>query len=149
MHKWFSKKFISLGKSGCYTWPVLDHPQSSAPGLLLLPRSSSLPNMSHLSPTQHETSKHNFSHEIKVKGRTTKMSRIQIQTSACRWLITIKLRNWPLDFSIEMSWCKTYARGYKWHILKNNVTRLDLFHTIKDTKSFQYAIQVHDLVCWL
>jgi hypothetical protein len=37
------------------TWPVLDYPQSSAPSLLLLPRSSSLPTMLHLSPTHHET----------------------------------------------------------------------------------------------
>jgi hypothetical protein len=41
------------------TRPMLDHSQSSAPGLLLLPRSSSLPTMSHLSPTHHETRKHN------------------------------------------------------------------------------------------
>jgi hypothetical protein len=39
------------------TRPVRDHPRSSAPGLLLLPWSSSLPTMSHLSPTHHETSK--------------------------------------------------------------------------------------------
>jgi hypothetical protein len=42
---------------------MLDHPQSSAPGLLLLSRSSSLPDMSHLSPTLHETSKRDFPHE--------------------------------------------------------------------------------------
>jgi hypothetical protein len=45
------------------TRPVLDHPRSSTPGLLLLPRSSSLPAMSHLSPTHHETSKHDSPHE--------------------------------------------------------------------------------------
>jgi hypothetical protein len=38
---------------------VLDHPRSSAPGLLLLLRSSSLPAISHLSPTHRETSQCN------------------------------------------------------------------------------------------
>jgi hypothetical protein len=46
------------------TRPLLDHPQSSAPDLLLLSRSSSLPAMSHLSPTHHKTSKHDSSHKI-------------------------------------------------------------------------------------
>jgi hypothetical protein len=46
------------------TRPVLDHPQSSAPSLLLLPWSSSLPAMLHLSPIHHETSKHASPHDI-------------------------------------------------------------------------------------
>jgi hypothetical protein len=37
----------------------------------------------------------------KNKGKTIEMSRIRIQTSTSQWLITIKLRNWPLDFSIS------------------------------------------------
>jgi hypothetical protein len=45
------------------TRPVLDHHRSSASGLLLLARSLSLPPMSHLSPTHHETSKHDSLHE--------------------------------------------------------------------------------------
>jgi hypothetical protein len=49
-------------------WPlnirlVLDHPRSSAPGLLLLPWSLLLPIISHLSPTHHETSKCDSPHE--------------------------------------------------------------------------------------
>jgi hypothetical protein len=43
---------------------VSDHPRSSAPSLLLLPRSSSLPTMSHSPPTHHETSKHISPHWI-------------------------------------------------------------------------------------
>jgi hypothetical protein len=45
------------------TRPMLNHPQSSAPSLLLLSWSSSLPAISHLSPTHHETSKHDSPHE--------------------------------------------------------------------------------------
>jgi hypothetical protein len=45
------------------TRPVLDHPRSSAPGLLLLPWSSSLLTISHVSPTHHETSKYDSPHE--------------------------------------------------------------------------------------
>jgi hypothetical protein len=49
-------------------WPsstrcVFDHLWSSASGFLLLPRSSSLPVMSHLSPTHHETTKRDSPHE--------------------------------------------------------------------------------------
>jgi hypothetical protein len=43
--------------------PVLDHPRSFAPGLLLLPRSSLLRVMSHLPPAHHETSKRNSPQE--------------------------------------------------------------------------------------
>jgi hypothetical protein len=49
-----------------------DHFQSSAPGLLLLPRSSSLPAMPHLSPAHYETSKHDSPHEIKIKVKSSK-----------------------------------------------------------------------------
>jgi hypothetical protein len=73
------------------TRPMLDHLRSSAPGLLLLPRSLSLPAMSHLSPTHHETSKRDSSHKIN-SSRTTEMSRIRIQTSACQWLITYQIK---------------------------------------------------------
>jgi hypothetical protein len=41
-----------------------------------------------------------FSKWIKDKGKTTEPSRIQIQTPPSQWLITIKPRNRPLDFSI-------------------------------------------------
>jgi hypothetical protein len=45
------------------TQTLLDHPQSSAPSLLLLPRSLSLSAMPYLSPTHHETSKHISPHK--------------------------------------------------------------------------------------
>jgi hypothetical protein len=45
------------------TRPVLDHPRSSTPGLLLLPQSSSLPTMWHLSPAHHETRNCDSPHE--------------------------------------------------------------------------------------
>jgi hypothetical protein len=35
-----------------------------------------------------------------IKGKTTKMSRIRIQTSPSQWHIIIKPSNWPLGFSI-------------------------------------------------
>jgi hypothetical protein len=48
---------------------LCDHPRSSAPGLLLLPRSSSLHAMPHLPPTHHETSKRDSPNETKVKEK--------------------------------------------------------------------------------
>jgi hypothetical protein len=44
-----------------------------------------------------------FSKRNKDKGKTIKISRIQIQTSPSQWLITIKPRIWPLGFSIWIS----------------------------------------------
>jgi hypothetical protein len=51
---------------------MCDHPRSSAPGLLLLPRSSSLHAMPHLPPAHHETSKRNSPNEIKIKEKQNK-----------------------------------------------------------------------------
>jgi hypothetical protein len=48
-----------------------DHPRSSAPGLLLLLRSSSLHAMPHLPPAHHETSKHDSPNETKIKEKQT------------------------------------------------------------------------------
>jgi hypothetical protein len=84
--------------------PVLDHPWSTAPCLLLLPRPSSLSTMSYLPPTHHETSKHDSPHKID-SSRTIKMSWIWIQTIACQWLITIKSKYWPLTDFWESGCC--------------------------------------------
>jgi hypothetical protein len=51
---------------------LCDHPRSSAPGLLLLPRSSSLHAMPHLPPAHHKTSKHDSLNEIRVKEKQNK-----------------------------------------------------------------------------
>jgi hypothetical protein len=48
---------------------LCDNPRSSTPGLLLLPRSSSLHAMSHLPLAHHETSKHDSPNETKVKEK--------------------------------------------------------------------------------
>jgi hypothetical protein len=51
---------------------MCDHPQSSALGLLLLPRSSSLHTMPHLPPAHHETSKHDSPNETKIQEKQNK-----------------------------------------------------------------------------
>jgi hypothetical protein len=51
---------------------LCDHPRSSAPCLLLLPRSSSLHAMPHLPPTHHETSKYDSLNETKIKEKQNK-----------------------------------------------------------------------------
>jgi hypothetical protein len=48
---------------------LCDHLRSSAPGLLLLPASSSLHAMPHLPPAQHKTSKHDYPNETKIKEK--------------------------------------------------------------------------------
>jgi hypothetical protein len=51
---------------------LCDHPLSSAPGLLLLPQSSSLHSMPHLPPAHHETSKRDSPNETKGKEKQNK-----------------------------------------------------------------------------
>jgi hypothetical protein len=58
--------------SGHWVPDLCDHPRSSAPGLLLLSRSSSLHAMPHLPSAHHETSKHDYPNETKVKERQNK-----------------------------------------------------------------------------
>jgi hypothetical protein len=48
---------------------LCDRPRPTAPGLLLLPRSSSLHAMPHLSSARHETSKRNSPNETKIKEK--------------------------------------------------------------------------------
>jgi hypothetical protein len=51
---------------------LCDHPRSFAPGLLLLPQSSSLHAVPHLPPAHHETSKCDSPNETKVKEKQNK-----------------------------------------------------------------------------
>jgi hypothetical protein len=68
---------------------VPNHLRSSAPSLLLLPRSVSLPTMSHLPPTHHEISKHVSPNRITQFGvSSTEMHWSQIQTKSNQLLIT-------------------------------------------------------------
>jgi hypothetical protein len=55
---------------------LCDHPQSSALGLLLLPRSSLLHAIPHLPPAHHETSKHDSPNERRIKEKQNNLSRI-------------------------------------------------------------------------
>jgi hypothetical protein len=67
---------------------VPDHPRSSAPSLILQPRFSSLPAMSHSPPTHNETRKHISPHQITQFGvSSTKIHWIQIQTKESQLLI--------------------------------------------------------------
>jgi hypothetical protein len=80
------------------TRPVLDHPNSSAPSLLLLPRSSSLPAMPHLSPTQHETSKHISPHETDSREEPPKFLRFKFKSRQVNYSSQIKPRTtWFLN----------------------------------------------------
>jgi hypothetical protein len=51
---------------------LCDHPRSSAPGLILLLRSSSLHAMPHLPPAHHETSKHDSLNKTMIKEKQNK-----------------------------------------------------------------------------
>jgi hypothetical protein len=70
------------------TQPVLNYPQSSAPSLLLMPRSSSLPTMSYMLPTHHETSTRVSPHEKDSRVGPPKFPRFKIQTKASHLLVT-------------------------------------------------------------
>jgi hypothetical protein len=61
-----------LRLSGHRVSDLCNHPRSSTPGLLLLPRSSSLPTMPHLPLAHHETSKHDSSNRTKINVKQLK-----------------------------------------------------------------------------
>jgi hypothetical protein len=81
------------------TQHVLDHPQSSTPSFLLLPRSSSLSAMLHLSPTHHETSKCISPHETDSRVEPPKFLRFKFKPKQVNYSSQIKPRYSPLGFS--------------------------------------------------
>jgi hypothetical protein len=87
---------------------LCDHPWSSASGLLLLTRSSSLHVMPHLPPGHHETSKRDSPNERKVKEKqnetipnsNSNLAKSMTHHNQTKDLITWFL-NLPLDESID------------------------------------------------
>jgi hypothetical protein len=84
------------------TQPVLDHPRSSAPGLLLLPWSSSLSTMPHLSPAHHKTIKHVSPHKIDSSVEPLKFLRLKFKPRQVSYSSQIKPRYWPHGFLRSM-----------------------------------------------
>jgi hypothetical protein len=84
------------------TWPTLDHPQFSAPSLLFLPWSMSLPAMPHLSPTHYETSKHVSPHEIDSRVEPPKFHGFKFNLRRVNYSSQIKPIYWPLGFSCTL-----------------------------------------------
>jgi hypothetical protein len=85
---------------------MCDHPQSSASGLLLLPRSSSLHHMPHLPPAQHETSKHDSPNETKIKEKQNKPIpnlNSSLAKSMTHHIQTKELTTWFLNFPLDES----------------------------------------------
>jgi hypothetical protein len=87
---------------------VCHDPRSSAPGLLLLPQSSSLHAFPHLPPAHHETSKHDSLNKTKIKEKQNKtipdlnsniaksMTHHNQTKERTTWFLTL-----PLDESID------------------------------------------------
>jgi hypothetical protein len=73
------RRHLISRSSGHRVPDMCDYPRSSAPGLLLLPRSSSLPTMPHLPPTHHETSERD-SPTNKIKVKQTKCPRFEFKS---------------------------------------------------------------------
>jgi hypothetical protein len=103
--------------SGYRVPDLCDYPRSSAPDLLLLPRSSSLHAMSHLPPAPHETSKHDSPNEIKIKEKQNKTipdSNSNLAKSMTYHNQTKELTIWflnlPLDESIDNKCTKFEVR---------------------------------------
>jgi hypothetical protein len=80
---------------------LCDHHRSSAPGLLLLPWSSSLHAMLHLPHAHHEISKHDSPNETKVKEKQNKTipdSNLNLAKSMTHHNQTKELTTWFLTF---------------------------------------------------
>jgi hypothetical protein len=95
------------------TWPVRPS-RSSAPGLLLLPRFSSLHVMLHLPPKHHETSKRDSSNETKIKEKQNKTvpdSNSNITKSMTHHNQTKELITWFLIYAGSSSLPSGYIEG--------------------------------------
>jgi hypothetical protein len=135
------------------TRPMLDYSRSSAPGLLLLPRSSSLPAMSHLPLTHHEISKRDSPHKID-SSRTTEIFQIWIQTMTCQWLIIIKptkvLTTWFLNafwtrmvvHSVLLVFCNASGSGVLWPLNSKNILHPIVYQTWPWTRSCAKLINI-------
>jgi hypothetical protein len=82
-------------------WPVLGHPRSSAPSLLILAQSSLLLTMSNLSPTNHETSKCVSPHDTNNRVEPLKSPRFKFKPRQVNYSSQIKPKYWPIGFSIS------------------------------------------------
>jgi hypothetical protein len=83
---------------------LCDHVRSSAPGLLLLPWSSSLHAMPHLPPAHHETSKRDSLNETKIKEKqneTIPNSNSNLAKSMTHHNQTKELTTWFLNLSLD------------------------------------------------
>jgi hypothetical protein len=84
------------------TRPVLDHPWSSQPSLLLLPQSSSLLAMPHLSPTHHETCKRVSPHETYSRVESRKFPGFKFKPRQANYSSQIKPRTtWFLNLPLN------------------------------------------------
>jgi hypothetical protein len=79
---------------------MCDHPQSSALGLLLLPRSSSLHVVPHLSPAHHKASKRDSPMK---QNKTVSDSNSNIAKSMTHHNQTKELTTWFLNHLIDMA----------------------------------------------
>jgi hypothetical protein len=103
---------------------LCDHLQSSAPGLLLLPRSSSLHAMPHLSLVHHETSKRDSPNEIKIKEKQNKTIpnlNSDLTKSMTHHNQTKELTTWFLNYIVEHCTCYSDIRVSHPSPLKRNL----------------------------
>jgi hypothetical protein len=90
---------------------LCNRPRSSAPGLLLLPRSSSLHTMPHLPSAHYETSKRDSPNETKIKEKQNKTkqnkaipdSNSNLAKSMTHHNQTKELITWFLNLSLDES----------------------------------------------
>jgi hypothetical protein len=95
-HTW---RHLTSRSPGHRVLDLCDHPRSSAPGLLLLPRSLSLHAMPHLPPAHHETNKCDSPNETKVKEKQNKTipnSNSNLSKSMTHHNLTKELTTWFL-----------------------------------------------------
>jgi hypothetical protein len=116
---------------------VLDHSQSSVPGLLLLPRSSSLPVMPHLSPTHHEISKRNSPAKIDSTVQPSKFHGFKFKLRQVNYS---SQSNQGTDHLVSQksTQCNPQERGTSWSHMSN------LFNYIMEGRVCGRKSSVHE-----
>jgi hypothetical protein len=129
-----TQRHLTSRSPGHRVTDLCDHPRSSAPGLLLLPRSLSLHAMPHLPPAHHETSKHDSPNETKVKEKQNKIvsdSNSNLVKSMTHHNQTKELTTWFLTLHYCRLLCVTSRPAPYYHRLAVSMSCMYLMLLIR------------------
>jgi hypothetical protein len=124
---------------------LCDHPRSSAPGLILLPRFLSLHAMPHLPPAHHETSKRDSPSETKIKEKQNKTilnSNSSLVKSMTHHNQTKKLTTWFLTVYLLLYVDDIILNAFSTELLRHTIYAFQRKFAMKDLRPLHHFISI-------